>query len=184
MERRSDRLQFTDPAKLADDTVLALSFMERGRKVPAELLKNGVKLCDYLIQILNELKTPQIKEEEGTFHGVRDETKALLEKISRMQRFLRLQPEMANRPEVVGIFVMALDGVLANLGAVLERLSEPQTLDQWDRLAVTRRLSDTFDSISELHTQLQFIYGTWVRPETHVFIKDILEFIPSPFNEC
>ena len=105
----------------------------------------------------------------------------ILEKISRMQRFLRLQPEMASRrgTEVVGIFVTALDGVLANLGAVLERLSEPQTLDQWDRLAVTRRLSDTFGSISELHTQLQFIYGAWVRPETHVFIKDILEFIPS-----
>lgn len=105
----------------------------------------------------------------------------ILEKISRMQRFLRLQPEMASRQgtEVVGIFVTALDGVLANLKAVLERLSEAKTLDKWERLAVIRRLSDTFDSLSDLHTQLQFIYGAWVRPETNVFIKDILEFIPG-----
>lgn len=96
MERRSDRLQFTDPAKLADDTVLALSFMERGRKVPAELLENGVKLCDYLIQILNELKTPQVKGEEGTFRGVRDETKALLESKINIEGGLRKTEEVKN----------------------------------------------------------------------------------------
>ena len=105
----------------------------------------------------------------------------ILEKISRMQRFLRLQPEMASRQgtEVVGIFLMALGGILYNLGPILERLSNAQRLDKWERLAVVRRLSDTSDSLSELHTQLQFIYGAWVRPETNVFIKDILEFIPN-----
>lgn len=93
MERHSDRPQFTDPAKLADDTVLALSFIERGRKVPAELLENGVKLCDYLIQLLKESKTLQIKE-KGTFRAVRDETEALLESKIDIERELRKTEEV------------------------------------------------------------------------------------------
>lgn len=72
MERHSDRLnQFIDPAKAADDTVLALSSIERGREVAAELLEIGIKLCDYLIQLLRESKTPEVKEEEYACRGVR-----------------------------------------------------------------------------------------------------------------
>jgi len=48
----------------------------------------------------------------------------------------------------------------------------------WDRLATARRLSDIFKSIDNLHSQLQFVYGIWVRPEAHVFVKNVLEFIP------
>ena len=97
MERRSDRPQLTDPAKLADDTVLALSSIERGSKVPVELLENGVQLCDYLIQLLKELKLPQIKqEEEGTFRAVRDETKALLESKIDVDRELSRTEEVRN----------------------------------------------------------------------------------------
>lgn len=97
MERRSDRPQLTDPAKLADDTVLALSSIERGSKVPVELLENGVQLCDYLIQLLKESKLPQIKqEEEGTFRAVRDEAKALLKSKIDVDRELSRTEEVRN----------------------------------------------------------------------------------------
>lgn len=105
----------------------------------------------------------------------------ILEKISRAQRFLRLEPDMARcqGPEVLDIFVAALDGTVDSLTPVTERLSEAAPLDRWECLAITRRLSETFDSLCDLHRQLQFIHGAWVRPETHVFIRDVLEFIPS-----
>lgn len=105
----------------------------------------------------------------------------VLEKISRMQRFLRLEPDVARQQgtEVLRIFVTALDGILDNLTPILRRLSEDLELDQWESLATVRRLSDIMNSVDELHTQLQFIHGTWLQPETHVFIKSVLEFIPE-----
>jgi hypothetical protein len=105
----------------------------------------------------------------------------ILEKISRMQRFLLSEPDASHRQgtEVIGIFLKALDGILDNLSPVVERLSEKSALGEWEKVATIRRLSDIFNSVDELHAQLQFIYGTWVRPETHVFIKNILEFIPD-----
>jgi len=105
----------------------------------------------------------------------------VLEKMSRMQRFLRLEPDVARLQgaEVVGIFVTALDGILVNVEPILRRLSEDVELDTWESLATVRRLSDIFNSVDELHAQLQFIHGTWLRPETHVFIKNVLEFIPE-----
>lgn len=105
----------------------------------------------------------------------------VLEKISRMQRFLRSQPD-ALQPqdtEVVNIFLKALDSVLDNLRQIIARLSEEVILGEWERLATVRRLSDIFNSVDRLHAQLQFIYGRWVISETHVFIKSVLEFIPS-----
>jgi len=105
----------------------------------------------------------------------------VLEKISRMQRFLRSEPAVSYRQgsEVVDIFLKALHAVLNNLRPITERLSEEAILGEWERLATMRRLSDIFISVERLHAQLQFIYGKWVRPETHVFIKSVLEFIPS-----
>lgn len=105
----------------------------------------------------------------------------ILEKISRMQRFLHLEPDISRRQgiEVVYIFLKALDAVLVNLRPIIARLSEKVLLGKWEKLAIIRRLSDIFKSIDNLHSQLQFVYGIWVRPEAHVFVKSVLEFIPS-----
>jgi len=104
----------------------------------------------------------------------------VLEKISRMQRFLRLEPNATYRQgtEVVSIFMAALNGILDNLKPILGRLCEDLELDEWESLAMVRRLSDIINSVDELHWQLQFIHGTWLRPETDVFIKSVLAFIP------
>jgi hypothetical protein len=104
----------------------------------------------------------------------------VLEKISRMQRFLRLEPEIARQQgiEVLSIFATAIDGILDNLNPILIRLSEDTQLDTWETLATVRRLSDIVNSVDELHLQLQFVHGAWVRPETHVFVKSVLDFIP------
>jgi hypothetical protein len=61
-----------NPARLADDTVLALSSIERGEEVSAELLDEGIKLCDYLLNLFNELETPESQKEQWAFHSVRD----------------------------------------------------------------------------------------------------------------
>jgi hypothetical protein len=105
----------------------------------------------------------------------------VLERISRMQRFLRLESDAARQQgvEVVSIFVIALNGILDNLKPIVIRLSEDLELDKWERLAAVRRLSDIMNSVDELHAQLQFIHGAWVRPETHVFVRSVLEFIPE-----
>jgi len=104
----------------------------------------------------------------------------VLEKISRMQRFLHLELEIARQQstEVLSIFTTALDGILDNLNPILIRLSEDTQLDKWETLAIVRRLSDIVNSVDELHLRLQFIHGAWVRPETYVFIKNVLDFIP------
>lgn len=98
-----------------------------------------------------------------------------------MQRFLRSEPNALHRQdtEVISIFLKALDAILDNLRPIIARLSEEMVLDEWERLAIVRRLSDIFNSVDKLHIHLQFIYGIWVRPETQVFIKSVLEFIPS-----
>ena len=105
----------------------------------------------------------------------------ILEKISRMQRFLCLEPDVSRRQgsEVINIFLKALDAILINLRPIVSRLSQEVPLGMWEKLATVRRLSDIFKSIDNLHSQLQFVYGIWVRPEAHVFVKSVLEFIPS-----
>lgn len=74
-----DPNQFVDLAKLADDAVLALSSVERGSKVAPELLEEGIKLCEHLVSLFQELKTPKIEREQWTFHAVRDDREALRE---------------------------------------------------------------------------------------------------------
>jgi len=68
-----------NPVKLADDTTFALSSIERGGKVSPELLKEGVELCDYLISLLEELKTPVEPRAQLTFRAVRDDREVLQE---------------------------------------------------------------------------------------------------------
>jgi len=105
----------------------------------------------------------------------------VLEKVARMQRFLSLEPNIVRRQstEVIGIFFTALQGILDNLKPVIERLVGDIQLDSWESLATLRRMSDINNSMDELHAQLQLIRGTWLRPETNVFVKSVLEFIPE-----
>jgi hypothetical protein len=71
--------QSPDPVKLADDAVLALSSLARGSKISPELLEEGIKLCEYLIYLFQELKMPEGEREQWTFYAVRDDRKALQE---------------------------------------------------------------------------------------------------------
>lgn len=71
--------QLVNPVKLADDTIFALSSIERGGKVSPELLREGIELCDYLITLLDELKTPGELRTQLTFRAVRDDKKVLQE---------------------------------------------------------------------------------------------------------
>lgn len=105
----------------------------------------------------------------------------ILERIARMQRFLHLNPDTPRQKgiEVVSIFLKALEGILDNLTPIINRLSEENVLDAFEKRTFIRQLSDIFNAIDELHFRLQFIYGSWVTPETHVFIKNILELIPT-----
>lgn len=105
----------------------------------------------------------------------------ILEKISRIKRFLLSEPNVSQQKsiEVTGIFLKALDSILNYLTQFITRLSADSKLGEWERVSIMRRLSDIFKSIDELHAQLQFIYGTWVRPETYTFINNVLEFIPT-----
>lgn len=112
----------------------------------------------------------------------------IIEKISRLQRFLSSEPYDSKRQgaEVVGVFLKAIDGIIDNLNAVIQRLSFKDTateeeivLDEWEKQALIRRLSDIFKSIEGLHSCMEFIYGRWVMPETRVFLKNVLDFIPE-----
>ena len=105
----------------------------------------------------------------------------VLEKISRMNRFLRSETSSSGHKgnEVVSVFLKVLNAIIENLKPTIKRLSEEIILDEWDRLATMRDLSIIFNSVDKLHLRLQFIYGKWVRTETHVFLKSILEFIPK-----
>jgi len=105
----------------------------------------------------------------------------VLEKISRFHRFLCLEPDSLNGQgtAVVKVFVRALDAIVNSVAPFVARLAEKATLAKWERVTMVRRLLASFDAVARLHSQLQFIYGVWVRPETHVFIKNVLEFIPN-----
>ena len=71
--------QYPNPAKLADDTVIALSSLERGSKVATEVLEEGIKLCDYLIHLIEELKAPQVQKGQWISRAILDDSKALRE---------------------------------------------------------------------------------------------------------
>ncbi len=105
----------------------------------------------------------------------------VLEKISRMRRFLLSESDISSYQgnEVIIVFLSALDGIVISLQPVISRLSNDKALGKWEQIAAIRRLSDIFRSVDRLHLSLQFIHGTWVRPETYIFIKNVLEFIPK-----
>ena len=107
----------------------------------------------------------------------------LLEKISRMQRYLLSEPDVSRHQskEVSGIFLKALDGILDDLTSFVERLSNNLKLGEYEKIAIIRRFESVFNSVDALHAQLKYIYGTCVRPESHIFIENVLYFIIYAF---
>jgi hypothetical protein len=86
--------EFVDPIRLADDTVLALSAIERGYSAPCELLKEGKQLCDYLLYLFQELKKPTVEGENWTFQMVNDDKEALLGKLNDIEKELKTVEEI------------------------------------------------------------------------------------------
>ncbi len=108
----------------------------------------------------------------------------ILEKVIRMRSFLLSEPDALRHQnkEVTSVFLNALKAIVQNLKPIMGRLSEEVALDENERWAIARSLSIVFNSVDNLHNHLQFTHGIWVRPETHVFLKSVLKFIPE--NRC
>lgn len=105
----------------------------------------------------------------------------VLEKISRMRRYLfsHYSSSKTEGKEVVSLFSKALDATQLNLDNLVNYLKKSGALNPYEKATVSRRISNAFFTIIKLHEQLQLIYGEWVRPETHTFIKEVIEFFPS-----
>jgi len=105
----------------------------------------------------------------------------LLEKISRMRRYLHshYSSSKTEGKEVVTIFNSALDATQFDFEKVINYVKVQDVLTPVEQATVSRRISNVFFTISNLHQQLQLIYGEWVRPETHTFLKEIINFFPS-----
>lgn len=105
----------------------------------------------------------------------------VLEKISRMRRYLfsHYSSSKTEGKEVVILFNKALDATQLNLENLVKYLKSSGALNPYEKATVSRRISNVFFTIIKLHEQLQLIYGEWVRPETHTFIKEVMEFFPS-----
>ena len=105
----------------------------------------------------------------------------VLEKISRMRRYIfshNSSPKTEGK-EIVSLFSRALDATQANLESLIKYLINSGILNPYEKATVSRRISNAFFTIIKLHEQLQLIYGEWVRPETHTFINEVIEFFPS-----
>ena len=62
--------QFYNPVRIADELVLALS---EGGQISSKLLLDGIKLCEYLTSLLEEIKAPTSqKKEQWPFHALCD----------------------------------------------------------------------------------------------------------------
>ena len=105
----------------------------------------------------------------------------VLEKISRMRRYLFFTNSSARSEgkEVINLFAKALDATQKNLENLIKYLKFSGSLNPYEKASVSRRISNVFFTIIKMHEQLQLIYGEWVRPETHTFIKEVNEFFPK-----
>jgi hypothetical protein len=104
----------------------------------------------------------------------------VFEKISRLKRYLEshYSSSKTEGKEVVGLFMSALEATQKNLEGVVSYLKKPVVLNYAEKASITRRISNAFLTIMNLHDQLQLVYGSWVRPETQTFINEVLEFFP------
>ena len=104
----------------------------------------------------------------------------VLEKISRLKKYLLSHHPSSKTEgkEVVGIFMKSLKATQDNFQNVITYLGKAAPLNYSEKASVLRRISMAFATIVNLHDQLQLVYGSWVRPETHTFIKEVLDFFP------
>jgi hypothetical protein len=99
-----------NPVKLADDTIFALSSIERGIEVDPEALREGIDLCDYLIKLLEESECEREKESKLTFRSIYHDRKALREsgidrqKLSTIKGWISdlLNDASSHTPEEIG----------------------------------------------------------------------------------
>lgn len=103
-----------------------------------------------------------------------------LEKIFRIQLFLSKASINATDPDlkVINIYQSATNELLKCMEVVLKKLHDKYgVLNEYEEFSCMRRISDVFNSIDDLHTQLRFIYGEWTAPETYTFVKDLFKSI-------
>lgn len=103
-----------------------------------------------------------------------------LEKIFRINLFLSKASINAAEPDlkVITIYQSATKELLKSMEIVLVKLHDKYgVLDAHERFSCMRRISDVFNSIDDLHSQLRFIYGEWTVPETYIFVKDLFKSI-------
>jgi hypothetical protein len=107
-------------------------------------------------------------------------TLEIVERVCRMYRYLGHDVGASARvnPEPVSTFVLALDSLMGSLDLLLRSVSGTR-LNEWEKLSVYRRLGDTFNAVDELHAQLQFLQGGWVRGEAYIFLRRILSYLPE-----
>lgn len=105
----------------------------------------------------------------------------VLEKISRLKRYLLSHHSSSKTEgkEVVGLFMKSMKAIQENFYGVINYLEKATPLNYSEKASVLRRISMAFTTIVELHDQLQLVYSSWVRPETHTFIKEVLDFFPQ-----
>jgi hypothetical protein len=83
-----------NPAKLADEAVLALSYIERGSEASLEFLQGGLRLCDYVMHLLQAIKVPETEQQKWAFRSVHDDRKALKESGMDIDNELRRTKEV------------------------------------------------------------------------------------------
>jgi hypothetical protein len=105
----------------------------------------------------------------------------ILEKILRFRRYLLSQYSSSKTEgkEVVSLFISSLESTQNELFNIIEFLNRKSVLTNTEKATILRRLSNAFITLLKLHDQLQLIYGSWVRPETHTFINEVTSFFPA-----
>lgn len=101
-----------------------------------------------------------------------------LEKIFRLKAFLLKASISASEADrkVIKIFDIAINEIINSFEIVFRKLhDEYGTLDNNERFSCMRRISDVFNSIDDLHSQLRFIHGEWTVPETYIFVKSLFK---------
>lgn len=104
----------------------------------------------------------------------------VLEKISRLKRYLlsHYSSTKTEGKEVVGLFLISIEATQKHLERIIDYLKRINSLSYTEKASVQRSISNSFLTIVKLHEQLQLIYGSWVRPETNIFINEVIEFFP------
>lgn len=103
-----------------------------------------------------------------------------VEKIIRIQLFLSKVSINAIEPDlkVITIYQSATNELLKSMEVVLKKLHvDYGALDKYESFSCMRRISDVFNSIDDLHSQLRFIHGEWTAPETYTFVNDLFKTI-------